>query len=282
MAYADKIFKDNLSNVLENGVWDTDYEVRPRWSDGNSAHTKYVTHVINTYDIEKEGLPILTLRPIAWKTGLKEMFWIYQDQTNDVDILEEKYGVMYWREWANKFNNLGKAYGYQMAKKIDFPEGYFTQLDRVIYLLKTDPMNRRITTNILPLDEMMDMELPACCYETWWSVRDGRLDMMLIQRSGDAIPAAGSINVTQYAMLLMMIAQITGYSVGKFTHVINNLHIYDKHIDIAKELLGRKEYSQPKLWINPNVTDFYDFKSEHFQLINYKHGEQIKNIPIAI
>lgn len=268
--------------MLENGVWDIDYEVRPGWSDGTPAHTKYVTHVVNTYDIEKEGLPILTLRPIAWKTGLKELFWIYQDQTNDVDILEEKYGVMYWREWANEFGHLNKAYGYQMAKEIEFPEGRFRQLDRVIHLLKTDSMNRRITTNILPLDEMIDMELPACCYETWWSVRDGKLDMMLIQRSGDLLPAAGALNVTQYAMLLMMISQVVGLRPGKFTHIINNLHIYDRHLEIAEELLTREEYPAPKLWIDPTITDFYDFKPEHFKLENYKHGEPVKNIPIAI
>ena len=282
MAYADEIFKENLKNILDNGVWDTEYDVRPKWNDGTPAHTKYATHVINTYDIEKEGLPILTVRPVAWKTGLKEIFWIYQDQSNDVDLLEEKYGVMFWREWANEFGHLNKAYGYQIAKKINFPEGYFSQLDRVIHLLKTDPMNRRITTNILPLDEMIDMELPACCYETWWSVRDGKLDMMLIQRSGDIIPAAGSINVTQYAMLLMAIAQVTGYKVGKFTHIINNLHIYDRHIDIAKELLLREEHPVPKLIINPEITNFYDFTIDDFKLIDYQHGEPIRNIPIAI
>ncbi|MGJ0846457.1 thymidylate synthase [Tissierella praeacuta] len=282
MAYADKIFKDNLRNVLVNGVWDTDYNVRPKWSDSSPAHTKYITHVVNTYDIAKEGLPILTIRPIAWKTGLKEIFWIYQDQSNDVDVLEEKYNVNYWREWANEFNHLGTAYGYQMAKKINFPEGTYKQLDRVIHLLKTDPMNRRITTNMLPLDEMIYMELPACCYETWWSVREGYLDMMLIQRSGDLIPAAGALNVTQYALLLTMISQITGYRVGKMTHVINNLHIYNRHLEIAEKLLNRKEYEQPILHVNSKIDDFYDFRVEDFKLENYQHGEQIKDIPIAI
>lgn len=282
MAYADKIFKDNLRNVLENGVWDTNYKVRPKWADGKPAHTKYITHVVNTYDIGKNGLPILTVRPIAWKTGLKELFWIYQDQTNDVNLLEEKYNVRYWREWANKEGNLNKSYGYQLAKEIDFPEGRFNQINRVIHLLKTDPMNRRITTNMLNLEELNDMTLPPCCYETWWSVRDGHLDIMLIQRSGDIIPAAGSINVTQYALLLVMMAQATNYKIGKMTHVINNLHVYDRHIEIAKELLRRKEYGQPTLHVNTKVKNFYDFTVNDFKLINYQHGEPIKNIPIAI
>lgn len=282
MAYADKIFKDNLRNILENGVWDKGHNVRPRWSDNTPAHTKYITHVVNIYDIAKEGLPILTIRPIAWKTGLKEILWIYQDQTNDVNLLEEKYNVNYWREWANEEGNLNKSYGYQMSKEIDFPEGRFKQIDRVIHLLKTDPMNRRITTNMLNLEEMKDMTLPPCCYETWWSVRDGYLDMMLIQRSGDIIPASGAINVTQYALLLVMMAQATNYKIGKMTHVINNLHVYDRHTEIAKELLRRKEYGQPTLHVNTNIKNFYDFTVDDFVLENYKYGEQIKNIPIAI
>lgn len=282
LAYTDKIFKDNLRNVLENGVWDTDYNVRPKWTDGTPAHTKYITHVVNTYDIAKEGLPILTIRPIAWKTGLKEILWIYQDQTNDVNLLEEKYNVNYWREWVNREGNLGKSYGYQLAKEIDFPEGRFKQLDRIIHLLKTNPMDRRMTTNMLNLEELKDMTLPPCCYETWWYVRDGYLDMMLIQRSGDLLPAAGALNVTQYALLLIMISQATGYRAGKMTHVINNLHVYDKHISIAEELLSRKEYEQPILHVNTKVKDFYDFTVDDFKLENYQHGEKIKDIPIAI
>ena len=282
MSFADRIFKENLRNVLDNGVWDTNYNVRPKWSDGTPAHTKYVTHVVNTYNIAKDGIPITTLRPVAWKTGLKEVFWIYQDQSNDVNLLEKKYNVNYWREWANEHGNLNKSYGYQMNKIIDFPEGRFKQLDRVIHLLKTDPMNRRITTNMLNLEEMKDMTLPPCCYETWWSVRGGQLDMMLVQRSGDLIPAAGSINVTQYALLLVAISHVTGYKVGKFTHTINNLHIYDNHFDYAYELLNRAEYSQPFLIINEDIKDFYDFKVSDFQLLNYKHGNPIKDILIAI
>lgn len=282
MAYADNIFKDNLRNILDNGVWDMNYKVRPKWNDGAPAHTKYITHVANTYDISKEGIPILTIRPVAWKTGLKEIFWIYQDKSNDVNLLEDKYNVKYWREWANEDGNLGKSYAYQLAKGIDFPEGIFNQIDRVIHLLKNDPMNRRITTNMLNLEEMKSMTLPPCCYETWWSVRDDHLDMMLIQRSGDIVPAAGSMNVTQYAMLLVIMAISTGYKVGKFTHVINNLHVYDRHIKIAEELLNREEFEQPVFHVNKKVKNFYDFTMDDFKLENYKHGEQIRNIPIAI
>lgn len=255
--------------------------MRPKWDDGTPAHTKYITHVVNEYDLQKE-FPILTLRPVAWKTGLKEMFWIYQDKSNDVSLLEDKYNVNYWREWANEDGNLNKAYGYQAGKKIDFPEGTFDQVDRVLYLLKNDPMNRRIMTNLLPLHEMSEMQLPACCYETLWSVRGNYVDMLLMQRSGDIIPASGSINVTQYAMLLTMVAQSVGKKPGKFTHIINNLHIYDRHITIAEELLNRKSFNAPILEVSPFVEDFYNFTVEDFRLINYRHGEHVPNIPIAI
>lgn len=255
--------------------------MRPKWDDGTPAHTKYITHVVNEYDLQKE-FPILTLRPVAWKTGLKEMFWIYQDKSNDVSLLEDKYNVNYWREWANEDGNLNKAYGYQAGKKIDFPEGTFDQVDRVLHLLKNDPMNRRIMTNLLPLHEMSEMQLPACCYETLWSVRGNYVDMLLIQRSGDIIPASGSINVTQYALLQTMVAQSVGKKPGKFTHIINNLHIYDRHITIAEELLKRESFNAPILEVNPFVGDFYDFTVEDFRLINYRHGEHVPNIPIAI
>lgn len=281
MAYADKIFQNNLKRVLKKGVWDTGYKVRPKWSDGEPAHTLYTGVIFNEYDIADKGFPITTLRPVAWKTGLKELLWIYQDKSNDVNFLKEKYGVNYWDSWANEEGNLGLAYGAQMAKVIDFPEGTFTQLDRVIYLLKNDPMNRRIATEMLNLEEMKKMTLAPCAHATEWLVRGEYLDMKLDQRSNDMI-AAQSINVSQYALLLMMIAQVTGYKAGKLYHVITNMHIYDRHIDMAKKLLKRKTYKQPLLLINPEIKNFYDFTPDDFKLINYKTGEQIKNIPIAI
>lgn len=281
MAYADRIFKDNLRNVLENGVWDTDYNVRPKWSDGSSAHTKYVTMVSNVYNIAQEGVPITTLRRTAWLTAIKEMLWIWVEKSNNVDLLEEKYSVMFWREWANEQGDLGKSYAHQLAKVIDFPEIKGDQVDRVLHLLKKDPMNRRIQTEMFNLEEMAQMTLPPCAHSTKWAVRGEYLDLNLIQRSQDLI-AANSINVFGYAVLLCMMAQVTGHKPGVLKHDIANMHIYDKHISIAKELLNRDEYPAPILRIEPTITDFYSFKPEHFKLENYQHGEQIKNIPIAI
>jgi len=278
--YTDEIFKQMCKEVLEFGESDEKYSVRPKWADGKPAHTKYITGVFNTYDVNKTGVPISTLRPVAWKTAIKEILWIWQDKCNDVNLLKEKYNVQYWDEWMNEEGNLGTSYGYQLAKKIRFPEGEFDQVDRVLYLLKNDPMNRRIQTNMLNLEEMKDMTLAPCAYETLWSVRGEYLDMTLVQRSQDIL-AANAINVFQYFVLLSMVAQVTGYKVGKFNHYINNAHIYDRHIEYVKELLERDSFKPPILKINPDIKDFYDFTIDDFELIGYKAGEQIKGIPIA-
>lgn len=281
IAYADKIFKDNLRNVLENGVWDTGYNVRPRWEDNSPAHTKYITHVVNTYDIAKDGLPITTLRRVAWKTALNEIRWIYQNKTDDVQLLKDKYNVHYWDEWTDENMTLNGSYGHQLGKVSEYPEITSDQVDRILYLLKNDKMNRRMITNMFTMEEVGQFTLAPCAFMCMFSVRDGYLDMMLVQRSQDAI-AANSINVVSYAFLQMMFAQSSGLKTGKLTHIINNFHIYDRHIEIAKELLQREEYSAPTLWINPEITDFYQFTDKDFKLINYQHGEPIKNIPIAI
>lgn len=279
MAYADEIFKKNLQLILEEGVWDHDYKVRPRWPDGTPAHTKYVTGVYNTYDISKYGLPITTLRKVAWKTALREILWIWQDQSNDVNLLKEKYGVSYWDAWTNDEGTLGTSYAHQLSKVIDFPEGRFNQVDRVLYLLEHEPMNRRIITNMLNLEEMADMTLAPCAFMTQWSVSGDYLDLTLIQRSNDVIPAQ-SINVIQYAFLLYMVAIDKGYKVGKLNHYINNMHIYDRHIELAKELLTRQPQPQPDFWISGQL-NFYDFVVDDFHVDNYKVAGPQLTIPIA-
>ena len=280
MITADDILKGNLKHILEHGRWDTSGEVRPRWEDGSPAYTRYVNAVVNTYDISEGVYPLTTLRPVAWKTAIKEVLWIYQDRSNDVELLKEKYNVHYWDSWKNEEGNLGTAYGFQINKEIDFPEGRFNQIDRVIHLLKNDPYNRRIMTTMIDMEDMKDMTLVPCAFMTMWSVRGKYLDMTLIQRSNDII-AAQSINALQYTALLMMVAAVTGYEPGVFTHFIQNMHLYDRHYNIAGEMLSRESLGQGKL-ILKNRDKFEDFRIEDFSVENYFPHPQIKNIPIAI
>lgn len=286
MNYADRVLKNNIEEILLKGSTDANMGVRPRWSDGKPAYTYYVNAIMNKYDLSRGEFPLTTLRPVAWKTGLRELLWIYQDKSNDVNLLKEKYGVNYWDSWKKEDGTLGTAYGYQMAKEIEFTEGNFTQIDRVIHLLKNDPMNRRIMTNMIHFEDMRFMALVPCAFMTMWSVREcpvkGKLlDMTLVQRSNDLI-AAQSINASQYAMLLMMIAQVTGHKPGIFTHFIQNMHIYDRHIAIAHELLSRENGNPAIVTINPSVMNFEDFRDIHFEVSNYNPHPQIKNIEIAI
>lgn len=279
MSRGDEVLKDNLNKLLKEGKSDKNQNVRPVWSDGTPAYTLKTFGVLNTYDLNKE-FPICTLRPTAWKSGLKEDLWIYQDKSNDVDLLEEKYGVKYWRSWANKRGNLGLAYGRQMKYQHEYKEGYFNQIDRLIWDLKNNPYSRRMITNLYNHNDLHGMTLYPCAFLTMWDFDGEFLNMTLVQRSSDYL-VAGNINVTQYALLQHMIAQSVGMKVGKFHHYINNLHIYDRHIEQAKEILEREPFAAPKLIIDESVKNFYDFKPEHFHLEGYEKHEQIK-LEVAI
>lgn len=282
MSRADELFKSQLAEVVTSNYDDTNYSVRPVWVDDTPAHSLYTTHSINTWKPEW-GIPIQTVRKIAWKSALREILAIYQKHATTKQEFHDM-GIKWWDSWFDNNNSLGTSYSYQLKKKIRFPEGEMTQFDRVLYLLKNKPMDRRMITNMFNLEEMSDMALPPCAFMTMWSVRGEYLDLMLVQRSGDAIPAAGfgGINTIQYFFLQAMVAQATGYKVGKFTHVVNNIHIYDRHIPIAVDLLNAKEYNPPRLWINPDIKDFYDFTVEDIMLIDYRYDLDVKNISIAI
>jgi thymidylate synthase len=264
----------NIGKLVSQGYSDKGQEIRPKWSDGTPAYTQKTFGMLNEYDLSKE-FPISTLRPTAWKSGLKESLWIYQDQSNDVDLLEEKYGVKYWRSWANSAGNLGFAYGRQMQYEHEYKEGYFNQIDRLIWDLKNNPYSRRMITNLYNHQDLHGMTLYPCAFLTMWDVEGDKLNMTLVQRSSDYL-VAGNINVTQYALLLHMIAQVTGYEVGKFHHYINNLHIYDRHMKSAIDILDREPKMSPKLIIDDSIKNFYDFKPEHFTIEGYEPHDQIK------
>lgn len=336
MSYADRVFKENLKDILENGSSTEGQKVRPHWEDGTPAYTIKQFGVANTYDLRKE-FPAITIRRTALKSCMDEILWIFQRKSNNIKDLKSHI----WDEWADKNGSIGKAYGYQIneryihhtisieefekeyknyIEKYDsvffiIPDRYYKdeynkyenivsgfdfsfwknkfkvavymdQMDAVLYDLKNNPFSRRIITNIFNMEELHEMNLQPCCWSCTFNVTDEGLDklvlnMQLTQRSNDMI-AANNWNVAQYAILLMMVAQVSDMIPGKLFHVITDQHIYDRHIDIAKELLNRTEHPAPKVSLNPNIKNFYDFTTDDLIVEDYVTEPQIKNIPIAI
>ena len=282
MCLADKIFVDMCKDIIENGTSTEGEKVRPVWEDGTSAYTIKKFGVVNRYDLSKE-FPALTLRKTAIKTCVDEMLWIWQRKSNNINDLKGHI----WDEWADETGSIGKAYGYQMGVKHQYKEGMMDQVDRVIYDLKNNPFSRRIMTNIYVHQDLSEMHLYPCAYSMTFNVtqRPGEeklvLNAILNQRSQDVL-AANNWNVCQYAVLVHMLAQVCDMQVGELVHVIADAHIYDRHIDIVKELIEREQYPAPKFWINPEIKDFYDFTPDDIKLIDYETGPQVKDIPIAI
>ena len=276
MSYADKVFKENVKDILENGVWDTDMEVRPRWLDGTPAHTVKKFCIVNRYDLSKE-FPIMTIRKQGFKNAIDEILWIWQKKSNKIADLHSHI----WDSWAGEDGTIGKAYGYQLGVKHQYKEGMFDQVDRVLFDLKNNPASRRIMTNIYTFADLHEMNLYPCAYSMTFNVTGDKLNGILNQRSND-MAVANNWNVMQYAALLMMFAQVTGFKPGELVHVIADAHIYDRHISLIEELISRETHPAPKFWLNPEVKDFYDFTVDDFTIEDYQTGPQIKNIPIAV
>lgn len=276
MSYADKVFRANAEDILNNGVWDTDREVRPRWLDGTPAHTVKKFCIVNRYDLSKE-FPIITLRKQAFKSAVDEILWIWQKKSNRVADLHSHI----WDSWAGEDGTIGKAYGYQLGVKHIYKEGEFDQVDRVLYDLKHNPASRRIMTNIYTFADLHEMNLYPCAYSMTFNVTGDKLNGILNQRSNDMAVANGW-NVTQYAVLLHMFAQVSGLKVGELVHVIADAHIYDRHIPAVKEMLNNPEYPAPKFWINPEIKNFYDFKVEDFRLEGYEATPLSEKLEVAI
>ncbi len=276
MSFADKIFIDNCKDILQNGVWDTDYAVRPHWADGTPAHTVKKFAIVNRYDLQKE-FPILTIRKTFFKSAIDEILWIWQKKSNNVHDLNSHI----WDSWADESGSIGKAYGYQLAIKHKYKEGEFDQVDRVLYDLKHNPHSRRILTNIYNFADLNEMNLYPCAYSMTFNVVGDKLNGILNQRSNDML-VANNWNVCQYAVLLMMFAQVSGLKVGELVHVISDAHIYDRHIPILEKMFKNPLYDAPLLKINSNVKNFYDFTTEDFELINYKCTPLDGKIEVAI
>ena len=276
MSRADEIFIANCKDILTNGVWDTDREVRPRWEDGAPAHTVKKFGIVNRYDLAEE-FPILTLRRTYWKSAIDELLWIWQAKSNNVNELRTRV----WDAWADETGSIGKAYGYQLGVKHHYPEGDFDQVDKVLYDLKHDPNSRRIMTNTYNHADLSEMRLAPCAYSMTFNVSGHTLNAILNQRSQDML-AANNWNVVQYAVLVHMMAQVSGLEVGELVHVIADAHIYDRHVPIIEQMLSEPEKPAPAFFIDPSVTDFYAFTRNSFTMEGYTPAPFEDKIPIAI
>ena len=276
MSKADQLFVNMCQDILDNGFSTEGMPVRPHWEDGTPAHTIKNFGVVNRYDLSEE-FPALTLRPTAIKLATDEMLWIWQKKSNRLADLKSHV----WDEWADEEGTIGKAYGYQMAKKYKFKQGVMDQVDNVLWCLKNDRYSRRILTNLYNFEDLSEMRLEPCAYSMTFNVKGDTLNGILNQRSQDIL-AANNWNVVQYAMLLMMMAQVSGLRAGELVHVISDAHIYDRHVDIIRELITRPQFPAPKVTLNPDVKDFYEFTTDDIKIENYQHNEQIRNIPVAI
>lgn len=307
MSYADKVFCEMCKDIIENGTDTQGEKVRPKWEDGSPAYTIKRFGVVNRYDLRKE-FPALTLRPTALKSCMDEILWIYQKKSNNVNDLNSHI----WDSWAKPDGSIGKAYGYQIGKRYvhhkvsnmsDTPsvseykslsvkgtpgkfDIMFDQMDAVLYDLKNTPFNRRIITNTYNHSELSEMGLQPCAYSCTFNVTDEGndklvLNLLMNQRSQDIL-VANNWNVAQYAILLMMVAQSVDMIPGELVHVIADAHIYDRHVDIVKELIQREQFPAPRVTLNPDVKDFYDFTTKDLIVENYITNPQIKDIPVAV
>ncbi len=276
MSRADDIFAANMQDILENGVWDTNAQVRPHWADGTPAHTVKKFCIVNRYDLREE-FPILTMRRTAFRSCVDEILWIWQKKSNNIRDLHSHI----WDSWADESGSIGKAYGYQLAKKSIYKEGEFDQVDRVLFDLKNNPSSRRILTNLYNFDDLHEMHLYPCAYSMTFNVSGNVLNGILNQRSNDML-TANNWNVVQYAVLLLMFAQVSGLQAGELVHVIADAHIYDRHIPIVKKILQNPRHAAPKLVMDTSITDFYRFTTDSFSLEGYEWEPLDEKIPVAI
>ncbi len=275
MSKADKIFIENCRDILENGFSDEKENVRPKWEDGTPAHTIKKFGIVNRYNLAEE-FPIMTLRRCYWKSAIDEILWIWQKKSNNIADL----GSHIWDQWADENGSIGKAYGYQLGVKHKYAEGEFDQVDRVLYDLKNNPYSRRIMTNIYNHHDLSEMGLYPCAYSMTFNVTDGVLNGILNQRSQDMLTAS-NWNVCQYAVLMHMMAQVSGLKVGELVHVVADAHIYDRHIPMVKKLIEQPMHNAPVFEIDTSVTDFYKFTKDSFKVIDYKYNEFNEKIPVA-
>ncbi len=276
MSYADIVFKQNCEDILNHGFSDEALDVRPVWEDGIKAHTVKKFCIVNRYDLSKE-FPVITLRKTNLTAACDELLWIWQKKSNNIKDLSSHI----WDSWADEDGSIGKAYGYQLGVKHKYKEGMFDQVDRVLFDLKHNPQSRRIMTNIYNHSDLNEMGLYPCAYSVTFNVSGDTLNAILNQRSQDML-TANNWNVCQYAVLVHMMAQVSGLKVGELVHVIADAHIYDRHIPLVEEILSKTPYDAPEFKIDKSIDDFYKFTVESFSFENYNFHTLGKKIPVAI
>lgn len=282
MSKADEIFIKMCRDILDNGTDTKGEAVRPHWPDGESAYTIKKFGVVNRYDLREE-FPALTLRRTAIKSATDEVLWIYQRKSNNIHDLKPHI----WDEWADPDGSIGTAYGYVVGEKFIYKGEETDQMDYVLRQLRENPYSRRIMTNLYQFHDLATGNLDPCCYSATYNVTKDTsseklvLNMILNQRSQDVL-AANNWNVVQYAVLLMMVAQVNDMIPGELIHVIADAHIYDRHVPLIEELISRTPLPAPKVGLNPEVRDFYKFTCSDVIVEGYETGPQIENIPIAI
>ena len=276
MSYADQVFVNVCRDILDNDFWDTDLAVRPHWEDGTPAHTVKKFGVVNRYDLRKE-FPIMTLRRTYFKSCVDELLWIWQKKSNDTHALHSRI----WDAWADEKGTIGKAYGYQLGVKHKYSDGWYDQVDRILKDLKENPASRRMLTNIFNHHDLSEMGLYPCAYSMTFNVSGNTLNAILNQRSQDMLTAS-NWNVCQYAVLVHMMARHAGLEAGELVHVIADCHIYDRHVPLVEELIKREPRPAPRLIIDPDVKNFYDFTVDSFQLEGYDPWPFDEKIEVAI
>lgn len=304
MAYGDKVYNSVILDVASNGKWDRDQNVRPKWTNGEPAYTKSLLNVQMKFDNGSE-IPILTTKVVPRKDPVNEMFWIWKYKSNSVIFLRDTLKCNVWNEWERKDGTIGKAYGWQLANKfrevsltaelmemivdgelnnpvfiVGAPYVQLDQVDYLIYQLKTNPYSRRIKTTLWCVEDLDDMALEPCVYETHWQMWDSKLNLTVNVRSND-LGLGNPYNIYQYSILHRLIAQVTNKEVGEICFNIDNAHIYDLHMEPLLEQVKRETYDAPNVWINPDVKSFYDFTIDDIVVSDYKHGEKVK-LEVAI
>lgn len=304
MTYFDHAYENVCDLILSQGIWDKGTNVRTVWEkDGLPAYSQAYRKISLFFN--NEEVPLLSQKYVAWKTAIKEgLQWIWQEKSNSVDRLNEM-GVHIWDQWKLENGTIGKAYGYQLGKKkkkvkVDNTladmiksgylsgyafagnahEVYLDQVDYLLYQLKVNPSSRRHITMLWNWDDMDEMSLTPCVYETQWIVQEGKLHLVVGIRSND-IALGNPFNVFQYYVIQRCIAQVTGYELGTLEFDIKMPHIYERHVEGIKHQLTLPKHEAPTLWINPEIKSFYDFKLDDFKLENYKWEEKI-NFEVAI